>query len=99
MSRFWVSWYSGYYADEGCSKPPFQVWLSGERFRRSSERTNATICAVIDAESEALIWPAVKEHFPDYEKRFCCQVGDDWAPLEDRFPGFAGLTSPCEGAR
>lgn len=29
MKRFWASWVSGNYADEGCSKPPFKFWVSG----------------------------------------------------------------------
>ena len=33
MKRYWVSWWSGYYADEGCRKPPFQIWISGSRDR------------------------------------------------------------------
>jgi len=33
MNRYWVSWYSGNYSDEGCSAPPFQFWTSGYRSR------------------------------------------------------------------
>lgn len=33
MKRYWISWYSGYYADEGCTAPPFQVWITGSRQR------------------------------------------------------------------
>jgi len=33
MTRYWISWYSGYYADEGCTTPPFQVWITGSRER------------------------------------------------------------------
>jgi hypothetical protein len=29
MNRYWISWYSGYYSEEGCTKPPFQVWITG----------------------------------------------------------------------
>ena len=34
MKRFWISWYSGGYEDEGCvGEPPFQYWWTGDRER------------------------------------------------------------------
>jgi len=34
MKRYWISWYSGGYEDEGCiEEPPFQYWWSGQRER------------------------------------------------------------------
>lgn len=34
MKRFWVSWFSGGYEDEGCvGEPPFTYWWSGQRER------------------------------------------------------------------
>jgi hypothetical protein len=33
MKRFWVSWWTGNYADEGCTKPPFKFWVSGQKER------------------------------------------------------------------
>jgi hypothetical protein len=33
MKTFWVSWWSGNYEDEGCTKPPFQFWVSGQKDR------------------------------------------------------------------
>lgn len=35
MNRYWVSWWSGYYEDEGCTKPPFDVWISGQKERHN----------------------------------------------------------------
>lgn len=96
MKRYWVSWWSGYYEDEGCSQPPFQMWISGQRDRVNSdpdsERDEASCCAVIDANSEAEIWAVVAKHFPDYEQRFCTEREDDFKP-GDRFPGFEGKTT------
>ena len=40
MNRYWVSWYSGNYADEGCTKPPFQFWVSGHRSRENNGLTD-----------------------------------------------------------
>ena len=33
MAKYWVSWYSGNYADEGCTAPPFKFWVTGSCFR------------------------------------------------------------------
>jgi len=34
MTRYWISWYSGGYVDEGCvEEPPFQYWWTGQRER------------------------------------------------------------------
>ena len=33
MKRYWVSWYSGNYEDEGCTTPPFKFWVTGYRSR------------------------------------------------------------------
>jgi len=34
MKRYWISWYSGGYEEEGCvDEPPFQYWWSGQRDR------------------------------------------------------------------
>lgn len=33
MNRYWISWYSGYYVDEGCTTPPFQCWITGSMQR------------------------------------------------------------------
>lgn len=99
MNRFWVSWWSGYYDDEGCTKPPFQVWNSGSRDRfkpgtrqHDENRDECSWCAVIDADSEDEIWRVVKQHFPDYERRFCESQEPDWEP-NDRFPDFKNETS------
>lgn len=89
--RYWVSWWSGYYESEGCTRPPFQVWISGSRERRD-DGDEVSLCAVIDASGTAEIWPVVKRHFPDYEERFCQPSDADWQP-GDRFPGFENRTS------
>lgn len=97
MMRFWVSWWSGYYEDEGCTKPPFQVWISGSR-NRDEERDEVSLCAVVDASSEGQVWNAVKRHFPDFEMRFCDEVSNDWSPPRDRFPDYLEQTSITDNA-
>ena len=121
MNRYWVSWYSGYYEDEGCTEPPFQVWITGSRQRpddgltptelaeyqriedpdEASEfldehsRDTATICAMIDSESEDEIWQVIGKHFPDYRQRFIepCEPGQIPG---DRFGNFENRTSLYE---
>ena len=93
MTRYWVSWWSGNYADEGCTAPPFQIWDSGSRDRNhNSERDDVSICAALDAPDEDAIWAAVARHYPDFEPRFCNETAPDWQP-NDRSPGFRGATS------
>ena len=93
MARYWISFWTGNYADEGCTKPPFQAWVSGERARVSPDgRTELSMCAVVDANNEVEIWEAVDNYFPDYGIRFCEKHEADFAP-GDRFPGFENRTS------
>ena len=91
MNRYWVSWWSGYYEDEGCTKPPFQIWISGQR-DRDENRDECSLCAVIDARSEDDIWAYINKHFPDYEKRFCNIKETDYIP-GNRFPDFENKTN------
>ena len=103
--RYWVSWWSGnvcqedkqtedLYEDEGCSEPPFQVWVSGQRERKNffGDRDECSMCAVIDSESEDRIWEVVEKHYPDYEERFCEERESNFEP-GDRFPGFENRVS------
>jgi hypothetical protein len=101
MKRFWISFWTGNYADEGCLDAPFQVWLSGQTDRRShlpqkfesgEPKDDCSLCAVVDANSEEEIFPAVLKYFPDAEMRFCEPRPSDFVP-GDRFGGFEGKTA------
>jgi len=101
MKKYWISFYSGYYSDEGCSKPPFQVWISGQLERRphlpqtfenGNSKDDCSICALVEANDEDEIWKSVKKYFPDYEERFCKEVKDNYKP-NDRFPDFQNKIS------
>jgi hypothetical protein len=114
MKRFWISWFSGGYEDEGCiGEPPFQYWWTGQRerpnhgltpekyaeykkiedqgdadaFLDEHGRSDGTACAMVEAESEAEIWPVIAKYFPDYTYRFCEERELTDEP-NDRFPGF-----------
>lgn len=87
MTRFWVSWVSGNYADEGCTKPPFPLFETGALSREDgSERTDLTLCAILEADTEARLWETITRYFPDCGRRFIQVVAPDWLP-GDRFPG------------
>ena len=86
MKRFWVSWWSGNYADEGCTKPPFQFFVTGYRDRNDdSGKDDCSICAWIEAPSEQSVLDVIQVHFPDYEARFINEVESDFVP-NNRFP-------------
>ena len=89
MARFWASWWSGNYADEGCTKPPFNFWVSGQRERANDdpegERDECSLCAVIDAEDDLAVQKLIAEHYPDHVMRFCEQKPDNFTP-GNRFP-------------
>lgn len=97
MTRYWISWVSGYYTDEGCTNPPFQFWRSGSRDRQGEdERDELILCAVVDCIGHPEdhindIRDVLKRHFPDFEERFIEAKPDGWTP-GDRFPGFEGRT-------
>lgn len=55
MNRYWVSWWSGNYKDEGCTNPPFQFWLSGQKDRDNDGLTTEQMeqLSLIKDEEEA----------------------------------------------
>jgi hypothetical protein len=87
--RYWVSWYSGCYRDEGFTFPPFQFWSYGTRIRRKSDRVNQILFALLEAPDKEMIWDVIGKHFPDYSSRFLEAVAEDWSP-GSRFPDFDG---------
>lgn len=89
MNRYWVSWYSGNWADEGCTKPPFHFWVTGYRKRENIEenegRDECSLCAVLDDKDEKSIWSLIGKHFPDFKIRFCEIKDKNYEPPSDRF--------------
>ena len=87
MTRYWVSWYSGNYAEDGCTKPPFKYWCTGYKDHPTDDNKDLEIlCAVIDAYHEDAVWSLVFRYFPDYTERFCEEREHDYVPSKDRFP-------------
>lgn len=90
-ARYWVSWWSGNYADEGCTRPPFPHMISGTRDRNDdSARDEVAMVAWLRARDPDAIWALVRHHFPDAEERFCNPAPVTFAP-GSRFPD---LTEP-----
>lgn len=86
LKRFWVSWYSKYFEEDGCSDPPIQFWISGQDMD-----DNLSFCAVIDEYHEDMIWTKLRTYFPDLIPRFREAKSLDWTP-GDRFPDFENRT-------
>jgi len=84
MKRYWCSWWSGYYLDEGCSMPPFQIWLLHERARNypDTTRTEVNIYAVIDSDLVAEIESSIQKYFPDYSELSIEEKDIDFQPDE-----------------
>ena len=93
MRRFWVSWWSTNSMNAGCTKPPFDFWVSGERYPED-RLPELSLCAHLDGEDQAEVWQLVERHFPDYEKRFIIPKPADWTPDGDRFEPIVHLSSP-----
>lgn len=82
--RYWVRWLGGAQDDpRPVSAPaPFQWWGTGSLMDGRS-----TICAVMDAESEACVLTAVRTFWPEVkELDFCIPKEPGWSPGSDRFP-------------
>lgn len=97
MKRYWASWHSTYHVEDGCTAPPFQVWISGHSMDEDAYGIEVcSIVAVVDALNVRSVWQCVRNHFPDYRERFIEHVPNDYVP-GDRFPGFEGKTSIVKG--
>jgi len=65
MKRYWISWYSGYYEDEGCSEPPFQVWISGSRERPNHGLSDEKYAEYLKIEDEDEGYEFIDKHGRD----------------------------------
>ncbi|WP_396604920.1 hypothetical protein ACFLEY_22795 [Bradyrhizobium sp. YCK136] len=79
MPRHWASWWSGNYADEGCTRPPFKTWVSGTR-DRDEQRDEQSLCAVVDAQDDMEVKNLISKHYPDAEVRFVDEKPEGWEP-------------------
>lgn len=71
MKRYWVSWYSGNYHDEGCTAPPFQFWITGYRSRPRYGMTEEQYAEYIRLKSED---KDAADEFLDKHSRDTCTI-------------------------
>ena len=69
MKRFWTSWYSGNYADEGCTKPPFEFWVSGQK-----ERQNYGLSDELYEQYSKIMSEAKADKFLDKHSKDDCSI-------------------------
>lgn len=92
MKRFWVSFFSGNYADEDCTKPPFKFWVSGQRARENyglDEKLFTELQSLHDADD-------MEEFLDKWSKDDCsiCAVidaeseDDIWELVAKHFPDY-----------
>ncbi len=89
MKRFWISWYQPgedyrpVYDPKKESEPfDHRYWSSGQRCSDDAW----TMCALVEAKTEAAAKKAVKKYWPEAgEWRFCEEKPMGWDP-GDRFP-------------
>lgn len=63
MKRFWISWYSGGYEDEGCvDEPPFQYWWSGQRERPNYGLSAENLAEYLKIVDETEGWAFLDKH-------------------------------------
>lgn len=92
MSRFWVSWWTGNYEDEGCTTPPFNYWTTGQRSRVNDGLTEDQLKTL------SSLW--VEEDYDNFIDKFAkddcsiCAVIDAenedavWDLVEKYFPDY-----------
>jgi hypothetical protein len=93
--RYWVSWYAPMTPENLQDNKPFQFWITGN-IVLPDEVGLGTFCAVIDAGSEAEVWGAIAQHFPQMQHRYISNVPNDWQPAETRFTNWQGRTATSE---
>ncbi len=75
-SKKWTfNFISGYYADEGCKEPNFEVWKNSETKQRRKGlpefdkdgklKFDFNLSANVEAENSVKAWKLIKEYFPD----------------------------------
>ena len=79
QAGFW----SGFYEDEGCKKPPFPISIDGhkDRAEENSDKDDCSLLAFVNAKSKEDAWKEISTYFPDYTKRFISEVEDETSPF------------------
>lgn len=85
-TRWWLSWYQAGPDHRPLTYPPNDAilgwWCTGQR-----EDDVDTLCALVQAESEATAWKAVLKDWPDMiDRRFTSERPPGYVITSDRFP-------------
>lgn len=92
MKRFWVSWFSGNYEDEGCTEPPFTYWTTG-----STDRDNNGLTAEQLEVASQIIDEDEYDRYMDEHSRNDCSIcalidaNDEkeiWEVVSKHFPDY-----------
>lgn len=85
MKRYWVSWWSGEFEEDGCTPPPFRLMMFCTGHRGEDDAGQFSLCLLVESQSADDVWQMILRHYPDAELRFCDETAEG---LEsDRFPG------------
>ena len=92
MKRYWISWWSGYYADEGCTRPPFQVWISGYKEREHHGLTPEQLAESIKLDNEDKYFAYLDKYRKD-DASICALVDakneeEIWETISKHFPDY-----------
>jgi hypothetical protein len=99
---FWLSWWDNPNGANGVKLAPeqeerFEAWVSGYRYRYddTGEVEECSMCARVEAETEAEAWAMVNCMYPGAsgDVRFTNKEAPGWRP-GDRFPSRKSAVSP-----
>jgi hypothetical protein len=93
MTCYWVSWWSGNYADEGCTAPPFKFWTSGQRDRPNHGLNEEQQKIVAQMYDEDEYDEFLNEHARD-DCSLCAVIDAEsedavWQLVQKHFPDFS----------
>jgi hypothetical protein len=92
MARFWVSWISGNYEDEGCTAPSFKFWVTGQIGRPNWGLTPEQFIKTDEFDSEEALDAFLDEHARD-DCTLCAVIDAAseeavWALIATHFPDY-----------
>lgn len=92
MNRYWISWWSGYYEEEGCTDPPFQIWISGQK-EREDDGLNKEQLEMLSKIQDSDEYDAFLNQYSKDDCSICACVDaeseeDIWKVVAHHFPDY-----------
>ena len=79
--KYWARFWTGFYEDEGCQKPPFPIWITDHKERsEDTDRDDCSVCGVLNADSKDDALHQISNYFPDFTLRCVTTVDDNYQP-------------------